>query len=175
MQFIYFYCRKFPENTLLLKKYVLKNKNSTEKTEFQPQCTMPLIPLGHAPLTSCCRTGICHTHTHTDAVPFRPLTSAKWQLCQGGHDSNNKKSQLRFLWIRVHMFQMSHLSSNLIKIPFLFSSFFFGGGGASPTAFRSFWARDWTHTTTATIGSFIARPPGKSSFFVFSKPIFSSG
>lgn len=64
-------------------------KISTGKTESQPQCAMPLIPLGHALLIFCCRTGICHTYTHT-LGPFRPLTSAKWQLHQGGHGSSKK-------------------------------------------------------------------------------------
>ena len=62
---------------------------SAGKTESQPQCAMPLIPLGHALLIFCCRTGICHTDTHT-LGPFRPLTSAKWQLHQGGHRSSKK-------------------------------------------------------------------------------------
>lgn len=41
-----------------------------------------------------------HIRTHTRG-PFRPLTSAKWQLHQGG-DGSSKKT-IHFLWMSVHV------------------------------------------------------------------------
>ena len=63
---------------------------------------------------------VTHTHTHWDP-------SGHWHL---QNDSSTKKAmeaarkQLCFLWMSVHMFQMRHLSSILIKF-FLSSLFFF--------------------------------------------------
>lgn len=79
---------KSSENTLLLKKYILKF--------FNWEDWIPTSVCNASDSIRACSTyillqdrNLSHIHTHT-LGPFMPLTSAKWQLHQGGHGSSKK-------------------------------------------------------------------------------------